>query len=151
MELNKSLESQLKELGADEQIAIEAAVKAVDNSHSPYSNFKVGAALLLDNGELILGSNQENIAYPSGICAERAALFNYGSSGTISKIKALAIVAFNKEGEQSETCSPCGACRQVMIEYEELQKQPYKVIFSYNGEIKIAESSSYLLPFAFHF
>ncbi len=151
MELSKSFETQLNELDSENQVAIKAALEAVKNSHSPYSNYKVGASLLLENGETVLGSNQENIAYPSGICAERAALFAYGSSGNTSKIKILAIVAIDQTGNHSDTCSPCGACRQVMIEYERLQKQPYKVIFCFNGKIEVIDNSSALLPYAFHF
>ena len=151
MGFKESFEDQLDKLSREEQLVVKAALEAVKSSHSPYSNFKVGASLLLENGQTILGSNQENVAYPSGICAERSALFTYGSEGRHSKIKILAIVAFDEKGEQSETCSPCGACRQVMIEFEELQKKPYKVIFCYEGKIKILNSSSELLPFAFHF
>ncbi len=151
MEFKKNFENQLDKLNDDEQVAVKAALVAVKNSHSPYSNYKVGASLLLNNGETILGSNQENAAYPSGICAERSALFTYGSAGRKDKIKILAIVAFDEKGQQAETCSPCGACRQVMIEFEELQKQPYKAIFCYDGKIEVLDSSSALLPYAFHF
>jgi len=147
----KSFENQADELGIGEQKAIKAALKAVKSSYAPYSNFKVGASLLLENGETILGSNQENAAYPSGLCAERTALFTYGASGIKSPIKILAIVAFDKNDQQSLTCSPCGACRQVMTEFEQLQKQPYKVIFCYEGKIEVLDSSVALLPFAFHF
>ncbi|MCF6351568.1 MAG: cytidine deaminase [Cyclobacteriaceae bacterium] len=151
MKINKSFENQLDGLGKDEQAALRAALVATENSYAPYSNFKVGASLLLENGETILGSNQENVAYPSGLCAERTALFSYGSSGIKSPIKIMAIIAFDKDQKQSNTCSPCGACRQVMVEYEQLQKQPYKVVFYYNGTVKTIDSSAELLPYAFHF
>jgi len=151
MGFNKSFDTQLNELLNEEQLAMKGALNAAEFSYSPYSHFKVGSALLLENGELIKGSNQENAAYPSGLCAERNALFTYGSAGRKSNIKILAIIAFDEEGNHSETCSPCGACRQVMVEFEELQKTPYKVIFSYNGKIEILKSSSTLLPFSFHF
>ncbi len=151
MRFIKSFETQLDKLGNEEQVAVKAALAAVSNSYSPYSNYKVGASLLLENGDTVLGSNQENAAYPSGICAERTALFAYGSSGNKSKIKILAIVAFDQNENQAKTCSPCGACRQVMIEYEQIQNQPYKVVFCYNGKIEVLESSSSLLPYAFHF
>jgi cytidine deaminase len=151
MGFKKSFETQLDGLGKDEQATLRSALQAVKNSYSPYSNYKVGASLLLENGDFIIGSNQENVAYPSGICAERSALFTYGSSGNTSKIAILAIVAFGKNGDHSETCSPCGACRQVMVEFEQIQKKPYKVIFCYNGKIEVVESSSSLLPFTFHF
>lgn len=151
MGISKSFENQLHELGKDQQDALNAALEAVKNSYSPYSNFKVGASLLLENGEMIIGSNQENVAYPSGLCAERSALFTYGSSNSKSPIKILAIVAFDKDKKQADTCSPCGSCRQVMVEYEQIQKQPYKVIFCFDGKIEIVESSLLLLPYAFHF
>lgn len=151
MGLNKSFENQLDELDKEEQAAVKAALEAVKNSYSPYSNYRVGAAILLENGETVLGSNQENAAYPSGLCAERTALFSYGSSGIKSRIKILAVVALTHDNKQAETCSPCGACRQVMLEYEQIQKKPYKVIFCYNGKIEVLESSVSLLPYAFHF
>jgi len=151
MGFNKSFDTQLNELLDDEQRAIKGALEAAEFSYSPYSNFKVGSALLLENGEIIKGSNQENAAYPSGLCAERSALFAYGSAGRKSDIKILAIIAYDKDGNHSKTCSPCGACRQVMVEFEELQKTPYKVIFSYNSKIEVLKSSSTLLPFSFHF
>ena len=151
MGFKKSFENQLDKLSKDEQKALRAALEAVKNSHSPYSNFKVGASLLLENGETIIGSNQENVAYPSGICAERSALFTYGSSSSKSPIEILAIVAFDKNNLQADTCSPCGSCRQVMVEYEKIQKQPYKVIFCFDGTIEIVDSSVSLLPYAFHF
>ncbi len=151
MEFTKSFDTQVNKLSEEEQVVFKAALKAVENSYSPYSYFKVGAALLLKNGETILGSNQENVAYPSGLCAERTALFSYGSSGIKSPIKILAIIAFDKDQTQSDTCSPCGSCRQVMLEYEQIQKTPYKVLFCYDGKIEILKSSAELLPYAFHF
>ncbi len=151
MKFTKSFENQIDALNSDEQVAIRVALEAGENSYAPYSNFKVGVSLLLENGDTIKGSNQENIAYPSGLCAERTALFSYGASGIKSHIKVLAIVAFDKDQKQADTCSPCGACRQVMFEYEQVQKQPYKIIFCYEGRIKKINSSAELLPYAFHF
>ena len=151
MGTNKSFEAQVDELTNEERNAVQQALVAVNNSYSPYSNFKVGASLVLENGDSILGSNQENAAYPSGLCAERTALFAYGSSGNKSPIKILAIVAIDKNGNNADTCSPCGACRQVMLEYEQIQKQSYKVIFCYNGQIEVLNSCKTLLPYAFHF
>ena len=151
MKLYKSLENELKILDKEEQLTMSAAMDALANAYAPYSSFKVGAALLLENGEIIQGSNQENVAYPSGTCAERSALFTYGSSGKKAKIKILAITALGKDGKRSETCSPCGGCRQVMVEYEKLQKKPYKVVFWFNGKLEVVHSSTNLLPFSFHF
>lgn len=143
--------TELQKLDLNEQKALQAAIEAIDMAYAPYSDYKVGAALLLENGEIIKGSNQENIAYPSGLCAERVALFAYGSSKRESCIQILAIAAKDKDGNHAESCSPCGACRQVMVEYERLQNKPYKVIFYYEGKIEVSESSKGLLPFPFHF
>jgi len=151
MEFTKSFENQIDKLSSEEQKTIMAALKAVEYSYSPYSHFKVGASLLLENGEVILGSNQENAAYPSGLCAERTALFSYGSSDKKSPIAILAIVAFDKDKKQANTCSPCGACRQVMMEFEQKQKKPYKTIFCYEDKIEVLQSAAHLLPYAFHF
>ena len=145
------LSTELQKLSLDEQKAINAAVKAADMAYAPYSHYRVGAALLLENGEIILGTNQENVAYPSGICAERSALFAYGSTQRDLKIKILAIAAKDAQGAPAESCSPCGACRQVMVEYERLQQQAYEVIFFYEGKIEVVKSSTSLLPFPFHF
>ncbi len=151
MNFSKTFENQLDTLSPDEQKVLKAALKAVEHSYAPYSSYKVGAALLLQNGDLVQGSNQENVAYPSGLCAERTALFSYGAAGKPSPISYLAIVGIDKNNQQADTCSPCGACRQVMMEYENLQEKPYKVIFCFEGNIEIADSSASLLPFAFHF
>ena len=145
------LTTELQKLDIDEQKTLKAAMEAVEMAYAPYSEYKVGAALLLENGEIVMGSNQENAAYPSGICAERSALFAYGSTKKNTPIKILAIAAKDKEGNYAENCSPCGSCRQVMVEYESLQKLPYKVLFCYNDKIEVSERSSRLLPYPFHF
>ena len=129
---------------------LEKASEASENAYSPYSGFKVGAALLLEDSTIIKGSNQENAAYPSGICAERNSLFTYGTTGAKSPIAKLAIVA-KKDGEKNLTgAGPCGACRQVMLEYETRQEKPYQVIFlNTEGKIVITPSADSLLPFSF--
>ena len=137
------------QLNDDQKTALEAAFGAVNNSHSPYSKFEVGAALLLENGDIITGSNQENIAYPSGICAERSALFTYGSDGRQEQIRVLAVVARHHGAEKWATGAPCGGCRQVMLEYERLQDTPFQVVFRYEDEYVVAESATSLLPFDF--
>jgi cytidine deaminase len=138
------------QLNGDQKTALEAAIDAIQSSHSPYSKFEVGAALLLENGEIIKGSNQENIAYPSGICAERSALFTYGSAASSSKINILAVVARHHGSDEWATGAPCGGCRQVMLEYERLQKTPYEVIFRYDDQYIITSSARSLLPYDFH-
>jgi len=144
--LSKSYE----ELDQNEQKAVEAARKAINNSYSPYSKFSVGAALVLDNGQIISGSNQENMAYPSGICAERTALFTYGSSNNDSFIRILAIVARRHNTQNLVSATPCGACRQVMLEYELKQSKPFSVIFYHDNKYIVASNSKSLLPFHFH-
>jgi len=138
------------ELDEAQDKVVKAARSAIETSYSPYSKFAVGAAILLDEGEIIYGSNQENIAYPSGICAERAALFSYGSQGLSRKIIKLGIIAINHNSELLATSSPCGACRQVMLEYELKQEYEFEVIFYYNNKYVISSSAKLLLPFHFH-
>lgn len=140
----------LEELSKEEIRAVNAAMEAIANSYSPYSKFEVGAAVLLDNGNIITGSNQENMAYPSGTCAERAALFTYGSSGTTAKVSILAVIARNHGSSTLATGAPCGACRQVMLEYELKQNTPYSVIFFHENNYIVTSSSKSLLPFHFH-
>lgn len=126
------------------------AEKAMQSSHSPYSGFKVGAALLLENGDIIYGSNQENAAYPAGLCAERVALFQSGAVRPNVKIIALAVIAKKNGAKELNGAGPCGMCRQVMIEYEQMQKRPYTVLFKEeNGDWIKTKSAGTLLPFSF--
>lgn len=128
-----------------------AAKTALKNAYAPYSEFKVGAALLLENGEIILGNNQENAAYPSGLCAERVAFFAAGANHPGVKIMAAAIVAGSEKYEVTEPVSPCGACRQVMAEYETKQKLAIPVIFSgETGSIFKVDAVGDLLPLKFN-
>ena len=138
------------ELSEPEKAAVGAAKQAIANSYSPYSKFEVGAALLLNDGSILTGSNQENMAYPSGTCAERAALFAYGSSGKQSAIKILAVFARHHGSQEMASGAPCGGCRQVMLEYELKQQAPFAVIFLHNDKYVISPSSKALLPFHFH-
>ena len=138
------------ELDELQQKVVEEAINAIETSYSPYSKFAVGAALFLDDGSIITGSNQENMAYPSGTCAERAALFTYGSKGISNKILKLAVFAKFHESESLAIGAPCGACRQVMLEYELKQEDPYEVIFFHDNNYIIASSAKALLPFHFH-
>ena len=139
-----------KELNEDQITALEAADKACETAYSPYSKFKVGAALLLNDGTLILGSNQENKAYPSGLCAERVALFSYGAQQKKQGIKILAISGGGDLLQADQFFTPCGGCRQVMAEYAEMQNTPFEIIMK-NGEDNylIFESIQHLLPFVF--
>ena len=138
------------ELSAEEQQLVEVAKKATTRSYAPYSHFHVGAAALLDNGEIISGTNQENAAYPSGICAERTTLFYANSQHPQEAVKALAIAARTSEGHWTETpISPCGACRQVMTETENRFGKPMKVLLCSTREVFVIESAKDLLPVSF--
>ena len=138
------------ELSAEEQQLVEAAKEATTRSYAPYSHFHVGAAALLANGEIISGTNQENAAYPSGICAERTTLFYANSQHPQEAVKALAIAARTSEGHWTETpISPCGACRQVMTETENRYEKPMKVLLCSAREVFVIESAKDLLPVSF--
>ncbi|KGO00989.1 cytidine deaminase [Porphyromonas sp. COT-290 OH3588] len=126
-----------------ERLAIEAARKA----YAPYSRFHVGAAVLLENGQIITGSNQENAAYPSGTCAERTALFYAGAQYPDVAPQELMIVAFNQEG-RVPLITPCGSCRQVIIETA-TRFAPYKILLAGQSEVLVLEDCRSLLPFAF--
>ena len=140
----------LDELSKDEQMLVEKAQNILKTSYSSYSGFSVGASVLLDKGITIEGSNQENVAYPSGLCAERVALFYTGAQYPNNTIKTIAISALSKSFEIKDYISPCGACRQVMAEYEEKQNAKIKVLLhSPNDKVLISNSVEDLLPFVF--
>ena len=134
---------------ADRNLCLEA-VKAMESSHSPYSGFRVGAAVQLQSGKIVHGSNQENVAYPSGLCAERVALFAIGSAYPDDQIMSMAITAHTEHFIIKEPVTSCGACLQVMAEYEKKQSRPIRVIFyCANGAIIRIEGIKSLLPFSF--
>lgn len=138
------------ELNDEERLLIDFARDANKRSYAPYSKFCVGAAIKLDNGEIITGANQENVAYPSGTCAERSACFYAHARFPDANFKAIAIAARDGSGNEVTTpISPCGACRQSLLEYETLSGKNIKVILAGASEIYIAESVKALLPLAF--
>ena len=140
----------LSELSAQEQQLVANAKAAFKNAYAPYSGFLVGASVLLENGEVINGSNQENVAYPSGLCAERVALFYAGAKYPNIKVNTIAVSVLSKNFDVTDVISPCGACRQVMAEYEDKQDKPIKVILhSPTDEVLIANRVEDLLPFMF--
>ena len=140
----------LSELSAQEQQLVANAKAAFKTAYAPYSGFLVGASVFLENGEVINGSNQENVAYPSGLCAERVALFYAGAKFPDVKINTVAISVLSKNFEVKDVISPCGACRQVMAEYEDKQHRPIKVILhSPTDEVLITNRVEDLLPFMF--
>jgi cytidine deaminase len=140
----------ISELSENEQQLVENAKLALKTAYAPYSGFLVGSSVLLENGEIINGSNQENVAYPSGLCAERVALFYAGARYPDIKVKTIAVSVLSKNFEVNDVISPCGACRQVMAEYEEKQEEAIKVILhSPTDEVLIANTVEDLLPFMF--
>ena len=139
----------LEELSENQQDLLQKAHHICSNAYAPYSMFKVGASLILKNGQIINGSNQENVAYPSGLCAERVAIFNAGANFPNQKIKQIAIVA-HADFNIKKPVMPCGACRQSMIEYEQRQGEKIEILLQGNkGNIFVSESVSNLLPYAF--
>jgi cytidine deaminase len=137
-------------LPVQEADLLKVAHKSAKNAYAPYSHFKVGAAILLKNGHIIFGNNQENAVYPSGMCAERVALFYAGSQFPDIPITKIAITAIGSEKEVSQPVPPCGNCRQALLEYEIKFNQPIEVIMgSEKGEIYIAKSVADLLPLSF--
>ena len=134
---------------ADRQL-IDTARQATYRSYAPYSHFSVGAAVRLVNGEIVSGSNQENAAYPSGICAERTALFYANAQYPDLPVEALAIAARNTQGEfLPHPISPCGACRQVMLETEQRHAHPMRILLYGTRQIYEVKQVGDLLPFAF--
>lgn len=139
----------LDELAAKDKELAQAAIDATASAYAPYSKFNVGAAVLFEDGEIVKGSNQENAAYPSGICAERTALF-YASASRPNKAMAALAIAASQEGNLLETpVTPCGACRQVMAQYQLKSGIPMRILLV--GAHKIWEFGKVddLLPFTF--
>lgn len=138
-----------EELTAEEKKLIDAAKNATKNSYAPYSKFNVGAAILLDNGEIITGNNQENAAYPSGLCAERVTMFYANSRYPNNAPKALAIASYANNNFLDDPITPCGACRQSLLETEVRFKNNIKVYLYGTKHIYIIESIKALLPLSF--
>lgn len=138
------------ECNMSEKALLLAAERATKNSHSPYSKFRVGAALLLEDGSVIEGSNQENASFPVGFCAERTALSAKASIAPKKKIKAIAIRVRSEIKKVQQPAAPCGICRQVLLEAEEIQKQNIRVIMQgESGPVLIFECVKDLVPFYF--
>ena len=135
----------LDELVMADRELTEAAFEATTRAHAPYSGFKVGAAARLRSGEIITAANCESEVFPSGLCAERSLLYHYASNYASSPIVALAIASDPSERE----CYPCGACRQVMLDAENRQQSPIRIIMAGGGTATIVESAKDLLPFTF--
>ena len=140
---------QMEELSADEQRLVQLAIKATNNSYAPYSHFCVGAGIRLENGMEIMGANQENAAFPSGLCAERTAIFGAQAQYPDQHIEAIAIAARNADGLMAKPVSPCGSCRQVMLEIEDRYKKPMKVYLYGTEGVYVIQSAKELLPLCF--
>lgn len=138
-----------EEMNAQDQALVAAALDAQKGSYSPYSHFQVGAALLLADGTVVKGANQENAAYPSGLCAERTAMFWASANYPDTPMDTL-VIAGSDHGVLCESpASPCGACRQVMAEYEKKYQHPLKVILVGSKRIRKFACVDDLLPFIF--
>lgn len=141
--------SDLNELDKTEQELVARAQQAAQRAYAPYSKFNVGACLLLENGEMIEGNNQENASYPCGCCAERTALHYANSRYPNVVVKAIAISAYNSDGLLDEPITPCGICRQALLESEIHNDKPIKVLLNGKQFTNIASCVSDLLPLAF--
>ena len=139
----------LEQLEAEERKLADAAIDAMKNAYAPYSGFSVGAAVMFEDGEIVKGSNQENAAYPSGLCAERTAMFYASASRPDKAMAALAIAA----GQNGEICgtpaTPCGACRQVMAQYQVKSGRPMKILLVGADRIWEFDKVDDLLPLIF--
>lgn len=140
----------VSQLAQPVQSLMQEAIIARDTAYAPYSKFHVGAAILLDNGVVVRGSNQENASYPSGLCAERTAVYYAGAQYPQAIIKTIAITAQSQLQETTTPVPPCGACRQALAEYELKQKQPIELYFmGEKGKVFKSTSLENLLPLLF--
>ena len=140
---------QLDELSAEDQELVNAAIKATDNSYAPHSHFHVGAAIRLADGSVVIGANQENAAFPSGLCAERTAIFAAQAQRPDQSVSVLAIAARNANGLLKDPVTPCGSCRQVMMEVEDRYKQPVRTLLYGTNGVYIINSVKDLMPLSF--
>ncbi len=148
---SKIFEYEREELPHEVAMLLAKAEDAAKRAYSPYSRFQVGAAILLNNGAVITGSNQENAVYPCGLCAERTAAFSASAQYPEVPFSKIAITAINPDEPLSMPVSPCGSCRQVLYEYEQKFNQPIEVILSgQTGPIYILRCVADMLPYTFH-
>ena len=139
-----------EELDLIDQKLLRIAQEATETAYAPYSGFRVGAAVLLEGNTIISGSNQENASYPQGLCAERVAIFSAASQHPGKKILSIAIAAWDSKINSFCAVTPCGGCRQVMLEFEQKQESSIRVLFpGPDTEVLIAPSTEVLLPFGF--
>ena len=142
--------AQLDELSDAERHLVALAIEGTNRSYAPYSHFHVGAAIQLKDGTTVIGCNQENAAFPSGICAERSAIFAAGAQHPDQPVMMMAIAARNEKGElQDEPVSPCGPCRQVLIETETRFKQPVRILLYGQRHVYVVDGIKQLMPLSF--
>lgn len=142
--------NEINDLSSEIKALMLQAIEVRKNAYAPYSKFRVGAAILLENGKIVVGSNQENAAYPSGLCAERVAIFHAGAVHPNVKILKLAITAASDSNPTLSPIPPCGACRQSIAEYEFKQDIPIEIYFmGESGEVYKSNSIANLLPLSF--
>lgn len=140
-----------EELDSKDQALIKEARASMNKAYAPYSHFHVGAAILLENGVILRGNNQENASYPIGLCAERVAIFAAGANYPGVKIQALAITAMSDQFQVDKPITPCGACRQAIAEYEYRYKQNIRLLMTgESGKVMEADSIRQLLPYQFN-
>ncbi len=138
-----------EELNTEDRLLVEEAIRATERSYAPYSRFSVGAAARLGNGEIITGSNQENAAYPSGLCAERTTLFYANAAYPDQPVTTLAVAARTESDFLDQPIPPCGACRQVILETEKRYNTPIRILLYGKNEIYMMEGIKTLLPLSF--
>lgn len=142
--------AQMTELSPSEQALINSAIEATNRSYAVYSNFHVGAAVLLKNGKTVIGCNQENVSFGAGICAERSAIFAAGAQYPDEPVEMIAIAARKPDGQLQETpISPCGICRQVMIEVETRYQQAIKLLLYGTKHVYVINGIKDLMPLSF--
>lgn len=140
----------IEDLDSESKYLVHKAKEATQHAYAPYSKFQVGAALILEDGTVITGANQENASYPLCMCAERVALYAAASQHPDQKIVKLAVVAHKKNHKELAHATCCGACRQVMLEFEQRQKKPFEIIMLASDEKWIkCNSAASLMPFSF--
>jgi cytidine deaminase len=149
LKINYTEYDSVKEMSPEDQELVKAANEAREGSYSPYSNFQVGAALRLADGTIVKGANQENAAYPSGLCAERTAMFWASANYPDVPFDTLAIAGADNGVLCESPASPCGACRQVMAEYQKKYGRPLKTIWVGSKRIRKFEKVEDILPFIF--
>jgi len=140
---------EMEELPKEERELVESAIAATDHAYAKYSIFRVGAAIRLSDGSVMIGANQENAAFPSGLCAERTAIFAAQAQYPEKAITMLAVAARNENGLLKEPVTPCGSCRQVMLEVEDRYQQPMKVLLYGTDGVYVIDSAKDMVPLSF--